>query len=97
MEPKLLSSIENDFIRDYSKRIQALQNLEDELKTEQKVYTNIPLDYCVIYKLYNLSVIFHPLSIQYSKVYEKPLWDKVVDTFQKIVEYELTKNHNCRH
>lgn len=91
MEPKLLSSIENDFVRDYSKKIKALQDLEDELNSKLKVYTKIPFDYCVIYKLYILPIIFHPVSIDYRQSYQKPTWDKVCQTFQEIIEYELTK------
>ena len=90
MEPKLLSSTENDFFRDYSKKIKSLQDLEDESKTGLKAATRIPIDYCVIYKLYSLPIIFHPISIEYTNRYEKLSWVKVSECFQKIIEYELS-------
>lgn len=89
MEPKLLTISETTFLNRYAEEIKNLQMKEDETKSEKKVFTKIPLDYAIIYKMYCLPILFHPLSVGYCLKYKKPSWEKVLKTLEVIIEYEI--------
>lgn len=88
-EVQLISLEEQNFILSYIAQINELQGKEEG---DDYVYTKIPLGFCLENDLYDLDLLFHPISLskQPEKTRYQPEKEIILNILEQVIVFELT-------